>query len=123
MDSRPLKRVDILRHELKALRFILDNYHAGKLDRAPGYMLDEMGLKAGVITAEEYKMLQDADAARNGKGHIVKALKVPTPDRTQQLETVRRIKAALLELDALAAAGRSCWRNGGVSAPLLSSQL
>jgi hypothetical protein len=31
MDSRPLKRIDILRHELKALRYILDNYHAGKL--------------------------------------------------------------------------------------------
>jgi hypothetical protein len=26
-----LKPVDILRHELKALRFILDNFHAGKL--------------------------------------------------------------------------------------------
>lgn len=26
-----LKKVDILRHELKALRFILDNHHAGKL--------------------------------------------------------------------------------------------
>jgi hypothetical protein len=26
-----LKRIDILRHELKALRFILDNFHAGKL--------------------------------------------------------------------------------------------
>jgi hypothetical protein len=33
-DSRPLKRIDILRHELKALRFILDNFHSGKLDRA-----------------------------------------------------------------------------------------
>jgi hypothetical protein len=33
MYSRPLKRIDILRHELKALRYILDNYHAGKLDR------------------------------------------------------------------------------------------
>lgn len=27
-----LKRIDILRHELKALRFILDNFHAGKLE-------------------------------------------------------------------------------------------
>ncbi len=27
-----LKRIDILRHELKALRFILDNFHSGKLD-------------------------------------------------------------------------------------------
>lgn len=29
-----LKPIDILRHELKALRFILDNLHGGKLDRA-----------------------------------------------------------------------------------------
>ena len=42
-----------------------DAVRAGKLDRAPGYMLDALGLKAGVITEEEYKWLQDADAARN----------------------------------------------------------
>jgi acyl-CoA dehydrogenase len=42
-----------------------DAVRAGQLDRAPGYMLDEMGRKAGIITEEEYKMLQDADAARN----------------------------------------------------------
>ena len=29
-----LKRVDILRHELKALRFILDNYHSGRIERS-----------------------------------------------------------------------------------------
>jgi len=34
MPRETLKRVDILRHELKALRFVLDNYHAGKIDRA-----------------------------------------------------------------------------------------
>ena len=34
MPREILKRIDILRHELKALRFILDNYHEGKL--APG---------------------------------------------------------------------------------------
>jgi hypothetical protein len=34
MDERPLKRIDLLRHELKALRFILDNFHAGKLEHA-----------------------------------------------------------------------------------------
>ena|SRR6266478_1701791 len=33
MDSRPLKRIDILRHELKALRFILDHYHSRTLNR------------------------------------------------------------------------------------------
>ena len=34
MDSRPLKRIDLLRHELKALRFILDHFHAGTLPPA-----------------------------------------------------------------------------------------
>lgn len=34
MDSRPIKRIDLLRHELKALRYILDNYHGGKLSPA-----------------------------------------------------------------------------------------
>ncbi len=31
MEPRPLKRVDLLRHELKALRFILDHYHSKTL--------------------------------------------------------------------------------------------
>jgi hypothetical protein len=31
MEERAVKRVDLLRHELKALRFMLDNFHAGKL--------------------------------------------------------------------------------------------
>ena len=35
MSSREsLKQVDVLRHELKALRYILDNYHSGKLDKS-----------------------------------------------------------------------------------------
>jgi hypothetical protein len=34
MESRPLKHIDILRHELKALRFILDHYHSGTLGPA-----------------------------------------------------------------------------------------
>ncbi|HLX37448.1 MAG TPA: hypothetical protein VKR29_06580 [Candidatus Binataceae bacterium] len=31
MAREELKHIDILRHELKALRFILDNLHAGKI--------------------------------------------------------------------------------------------
>jgi hypothetical protein len=34
MARENLKRIDILRHELKALRFILDNFHSGKMDRS-----------------------------------------------------------------------------------------
>jgi hypothetical protein len=31
MPDKTLKQIDVLRHELKALRYILDNFHAGKL--------------------------------------------------------------------------------------------
>jgi acyl-CoA dehydrogenase len=42
-----------------------DAVRAGKLDRAPGYMLDELGRDAGVISAPEYALLQEAEDARN----------------------------------------------------------
>jgi acyl-CoA dehydrogenase len=42
-----------------------DAVRAGMLDRAPGYMLDELGRDAGVISAAEYQWLQEAEAARN----------------------------------------------------------
>ncbi|MGH8041368.1 MAG: acyl-CoA dehydrogenase, partial [Rudaea sp.] len=42
-----------------------DAVRVGQLDRAPGHMLDDMGLAAGVITQAEYDLLQEADAARN----------------------------------------------------------
>jgi hypothetical protein len=32
--ERPLKEVDLLRHELKALRYILENLHGGKITAA-----------------------------------------------------------------------------------------
>lgn len=41
-----------------------DAVREGRLDRAPGSMLAELGLSAGVITPEEYRLLQEADAAR-----------------------------------------------------------
>jgi len=34
MPEKTLKQIDVLRHELKALRYILDNFHAGKLPPA-----------------------------------------------------------------------------------------
>ena len=34
MPDKTLKQIDVLRHELKALRYILDNFHAGKLPSA-----------------------------------------------------------------------------------------
>jgi hypothetical protein len=34
MPDKTLKQIDVLRHELKALRYILDNFHLGKLPPA-----------------------------------------------------------------------------------------
>ncbi len=42
-----------------------DAVRAGNLDRAPGHMLDDLGLAAGVITQEEYDRLNEARDARN----------------------------------------------------------
>ncbi len=42
-----------------------DAVRAGALDRAPGYMLDELGVAAGVISGEEYERLNEARDARD----------------------------------------------------------
>ncbi|MEZ5461117.1 acyl-CoA dehydrogenase [Dokdonella sp.] len=42
-----------------------DAVRAGELDRAPGHMLDDLGLAAGVITQLEFDRLNDARDARN----------------------------------------------------------
>ena len=42
-----------------------DAVRAGQLDRAPGYMLDDLGLAAGVISKAEYDLLNDARDARD----------------------------------------------------------
>jgi acyl-CoA dehydrogenase len=55
------KAVAVLPIETK----LRDAVRAGKLDRAPGHMLDDLGLAAGVITQDEYDRLNDARDARN----------------------------------------------------------
>jgi len=42
-----------------------DAVRAGKLDRAPGHMLDDLGLAAGVISKAEFDLLNDARDARD----------------------------------------------------------
>jgi len=42
-----------------------DAVRAGRLDRAPGHMLDDLGLAAGVISADEYALLNEARGARD----------------------------------------------------------
>jgi hypothetical protein len=57
MDPRPLKRIDILRHELKALRFILDHYHSGTLSPASVPPREDFQSEQG---REIYSMIVDA---------------------------------------------------------------
>lgn len=42
-----------------------DAVRAGTLDRAPGYMLDDLGVAAGVISGVEYDLLNEARDARD----------------------------------------------------------
>jgi len=42
-----------------------DAVRAGRLDRAPGYLLDDLGVAAGVISGAEYELLNDARDARD----------------------------------------------------------
>ncbi|MBZ0222150.1 MAG: acyl-CoA dehydrogenase [Dokdonella sp.] len=42
-----------------------DAVRAGVLDRAPGYMLDDLGVQAGVISGAEYDLLNEARDARD----------------------------------------------------------
>ena len=42
-----------------------DAVRSGRLDRAPGYMLDELGVSAGVISGDEYDLLNEAREARD----------------------------------------------------------
>ncbi|MEO8672001.1 MAG: acyl-CoA dehydrogenase, partial [Tahibacter sp.] len=42
-----------------------DAVRAGRLDRAPGYLLDDLGLAAGVISGAEYELLNEARDARD----------------------------------------------------------
>ncbi|WP_300616608.1 acyl-CoA dehydrogenase [Dokdonella sp.] len=42
-----------------------DAVRAGKLDRAPGYLLDDLGIAAGIITGDEYDLLNEARDARD----------------------------------------------------------
>lgn len=42
-----------------------DAVRAGTLDRAPGYLLDDLGVVAGVITGDEYDLLNEARDARD----------------------------------------------------------
>ena len=55
------KAVAVLPIETK----LRDAVRAGTLDRAPGHMLDDLGLAAGVITQEEYERLNEARDARD----------------------------------------------------------
>jgi len=73
MDDRPLKRIDVLRHELKALRYLLDARHSGRVDRCAILPRED-------FISEPARLLYDA---------IVDA-----PDRT---DAERRVRALDLE--------------------------
>ena len=63
-----------------------DAVRAGKLEHAPGYMLDDMALDAGIIDAEEYERLDEArEARKRGRaGGRLRAVHLPRAAMTGQ---------------------------------------
>lgn len=79
MESRPLKRIDILRHELKALRFILDHYHSGSLN-------------SGLLPPQ-------ADF-QSEQGREIYAAIVDAPDQSTAEERIRALDLEEVDLDS-----------------------
>ncbi len=77
--ERPLKEVDLLRHELKALRYILENLHGGKIAAADLPARDD-------FQSEQGRELYDA---------IVKA-----PDRAGAEQAVRQLELEGVDLQS-----------------------
>jgi len=67
MARETLKRIDILRHELKALRFILDNLHAGKIERAAIPPRDDFQSEQG---RELYDIIMKAPSRESAEAKI-----------------------------------------------------
>jgi len=79
MPRDSLKTVDILRHELKALRFILDNFHSGKLGAD------------GLPPREDFQSTQ----GRTLYDSIVKA-----PDRKSAESAIAKLELEDVDLDS-----------------------
>src|SRR5260370_1454168 len=104
MPRDSLKPIDILRHELKALRFILDNFHSGKLgadglppredfQSAQGRALYDSIVKAPDRKSAEATIAEPAEAA---------AISAADPDAVATLiASIKRraIRNLLLDLD------------------------
>jgi len=66
MPRETVKRIDILRHELKALRYLLDNYHTGKLTPDALPPRDDFQSEQGRIIYDAILTAPDRDAAAKG---------------------------------------------------------
>ena len=63
MPRETLKQIDILRHELKALRYLLDNYHVGKLSPDTLPPREDFQSKQGRIIYDAILAAPSRDAA------------------------------------------------------------
>jgi hypothetical protein len=83
--ERPLKEVDLLRHELKALRYILENLHRGRIAAADLPARDDFQSEQGRELYDAIVKAKDRDAAR----HAIAELELEGVD----LESFLRLSA------------------------------
>ncbi len=65
-----LKPIDVLRHELKALRYLLDNYHSGKLDKSAIPPRDDFMSEQGRELYDVIVAASSRDAAESAIGDL-----------------------------------------------------
>ena len=70
MTRETLKRIDILRHELKALRYVLDNFHAGRLDAGDVPPRDDFQSQQGRALYDVIVKAQSREAAEKEIGEL-----------------------------------------------------
>ena len=72
--DRPLKEVDLLRHELKALRYILDNLHSGRIAAADLPAREDFQSEQGrelydaIVSAKDHTAAEQAVAVLDLEG-------------------------------------------------------
>jgi hypothetical protein len=109
--DRPLKEVDMLRHELKALRYILDNLHDGRLPAAELPAREDFQSEQGrelydaIMAAKDRAAAEQAIAALELEGVDVQSFLRLSADHYYTYPALVKQRAAAIRSGALKVEG------------------
>ncbi len=105
--ERPLKEVDLLRHELKALRYILENWHRGRIAAADLPAREDFQSEQGrelydaIVTAEDSAAAQQAIARLELEGVDLQSFLRLSADHYYTYPALVKQRAAAIRSGAL----------------------